>query len=122
MWFAGIRIYTDFGLFTKVFRLMFCCLLVYSLNGVSLPVIRLLLNRLSKLGVLCFSLIAGSFSIVRFLINGLTKVEKLTITQTEEIKLVDSLVEIEVKTERIPTVRVNSSNRTGINIKIVCLV
>lgn len=117
MWFAGIRIYTDFGLFTKVFRLMFCCLLVYSLNGVSLPVIRLLLNRLSKLGVLCFSLIAGSFSIVRFLINGLTKVEKLTITQTEEIKLVDSLVEIEVKTERIPTVRVNSSNRTGINIK-----
>ncbi len=120
IWFAGLHIYTDFGLFTKIFRFLFCFLLTFSLTGVSLPVARLVLNGLSKLGVLCFSLITGSFPIVRLLINGLSKVGESTIAQTEEIKLVDSLVGIKVsfKIERIPTVRVNCSKRTGRNVKI----
>lgn len=116
-WLAGIHIYTNFGLSTKVFRLTFCLLLIFSLNSVLLPVARLLLNVLSKFGVFCFSLITGSFPIVRLLINGLSKADELTIAQTKEIKLVDSLVEIEVKVERIPTVHVNFSKRTGTDVK-----
>ncbi len=120
LWLAGIRVYTDFGLFTKIFRLLFCFLLIFTLTGVSLPGARLLINGLSKLGVLCFSLITGSSPIVLLLINGLRKVGELTLAQTEEIKLVDSLVGIDVsfKIDRISTVSVNFSKRTGTNVKI----
>jgi len=120
MWFTGIHIYTDFGLFTKIFRLLFRFLLIFSLTGVSIPVARLLLNRLSKLGVLCFSLISGAFPIVRLLINGLSIVGELTLAQTEEIKLVDSQnwLKVSLKTVRIPIVRVDLSKRTEKNVKI----
>ena len=119
MWFTGSHIYTEFGLFTKIFSLLFRILLVFSLTGVSVPVVRLLVHGLSKVGMLCFSLIGVSFPLAQLVINGLSKVSELIVARREEIKLVDSLVGIKVsfKIDRIPTVRVDLSKRTGTNVK-----